>query len=112
MRCRFVGAVGGVVSLLGSQLAVALLLLTKLPEKSPTLTTKVFVDPGVRWRMITASLPAGALALFMCCVRGAPFISKLWRQHLSGRSSVDLVQVNLTCDGPRTRSEERRVGKE
>ena len=46
--------------MLGGVVALTVLLVVTLPEKSPAVTANALVEPGGRWRIIADKLPTGA----------------------------------------------------
>src|SRR5262245_37994714 len=95
--CRFVGAEGGVTSLLASVVSGTALLIDVLPLASLASTVKLYAVAGARWRS-TTMVSANQLT---CSVTWTPS-AKIRQPTNSDRSSLVRFQVSETCDGPRT----------
>src|SRR5262245_23738505 len=103
--CRFVGAEGGVMSLLASVVSGTASLVDVLPLTSLARTVNEYDVAGVRCRRTTLVSPNQ----FTCSVTWTP-LAKI-RQVTNGeRSSFVRFHVNETCDGPRTAPESVGAG--
>src|SRR5215212_881097 len=93
----FVGAEGGVTSLVASVVTVTALLVDALPLKSCACTVNVYDVAGTRCRRTTLV----SLYQFTCSVTWTP-LAKMRYPTKYARSSVERVHVSATCEGPRT----------
>ena len=99
-----VGTEGGVTSLVVAVVSVTALLVAVLPLKSCASTVNVYDVAGVRCRRTTRV----SAYQFTCSVTRAPF-AKLRYPTNHARSSVDRVQLSMTCEGPFTAPESAGV---